>query len=197
MEPHAAEVFSRAPLALDTAPADVADRECAAGFLQYTGRSVDGSPQPLTGSAHPRFALRLSGYQSQTATERGSPMNSTPRTAFVLFGGALLTVLAVGCGGGDKGDSTSTSTTPTTSTSTVTSTDTPTTTAPGATATVPGEGPGAGAGPGGASASVPGGGGAGAGPGGASAEVPGGTGAGAGPGGASASVPGLPPVHVP
>ncbi len=58
-------------------------------------------------------------------------MNSTPRTALVLFGGALLTVVAVGCGGGDKGDSTSTSsTTETTSTSTVTTTTgAPTTTA--------------------------------------------------------------------
>src|SRR5262249_1580295 len=41
--PHAAEVFSRVPLAVNTALADVAERECAQGFVQYTGRSVDGS----------------------------------------------------------------------------------------------------------------------------------------------------------
>lgn len=47
-EPHAAEVFSREPLALNTALAEVAEGECAAGFLQYTGRPVDGSPFTLT-----------------------------------------------------------------------------------------------------------------------------------------------------
>lgn len=47
-EPHAAEVYSRVPLALNTALADVADRECAAGFATYTGRTVEGSPFTLT-----------------------------------------------------------------------------------------------------------------------------------------------------
>jgi hypothetical protein len=47
-EPHVAEVYSRVPLALNTALADVADRECAEGFAQYTGQSVDGSAFTLT-----------------------------------------------------------------------------------------------------------------------------------------------------
>jgi hypothetical protein len=47
-QPHVAEVFSRVPLALNTALADVADRACAAGFAQYTGRPVEGSPFSLT-----------------------------------------------------------------------------------------------------------------------------------------------------
>lgn len=40
---HAAEVYLRAPMAVDAAIADVADQQCAAGFSQYTGGSVDGS----------------------------------------------------------------------------------------------------------------------------------------------------------
>lgn len=40
---HAAEVYLRGPMAVNAAVADVANRECAAGFSQYTGRSVDGS----------------------------------------------------------------------------------------------------------------------------------------------------------
>src|ERR1700757_5057143 len=45
---HLAEVFLRAPMAVDTAIADVANRDCAAGFAPYTGRSVDGSPFSIT-----------------------------------------------------------------------------------------------------------------------------------------------------
>jgi hypothetical protein len=40
---HAAEVYLRGPLAVDTAIADVANRECTAGFSRYTGQSVDDS----------------------------------------------------------------------------------------------------------------------------------------------------------
>jgi hypothetical protein len=47
-QPHAAEVFSRAPLAVNTALADVADRECAEGFVRYTGQAIDGSRFTLT-----------------------------------------------------------------------------------------------------------------------------------------------------
>jgi hypothetical protein len=36
---HAAEVYLRGPMAVDAAIADVADRQCAAGFSQYAGRS--------------------------------------------------------------------------------------------------------------------------------------------------------------
>lgn len=45
---HAAEVYLRAPAAVNAAIADVANRECDAGFSQYTGRSVDGSPFAVT-----------------------------------------------------------------------------------------------------------------------------------------------------
>ena len=36
--PHAAEVFLRAPVEVNAAIADVADRQCAAGVAEYTGR---------------------------------------------------------------------------------------------------------------------------------------------------------------
>jgi hypothetical protein len=42
--PHLAEVYLRAPMAVNTAVANVATKDCAAGFAPYTGRSVDGSP---------------------------------------------------------------------------------------------------------------------------------------------------------
>lgn len=45
---HLAEVYLRAPMAVDTAIATVANRDCAAGFAPYTGRSVDGSPFSIT-----------------------------------------------------------------------------------------------------------------------------------------------------
>jgi hypothetical protein len=45
---HAAEVYLRGPLAVNAAVADVANRECAAGFSQYTGQSADGSPFVVT-----------------------------------------------------------------------------------------------------------------------------------------------------
>lgn len=46
--PHAAEAYSRAPVAVNAAIADVADRECAAGFNRYTGRTVVASPYTIT-----------------------------------------------------------------------------------------------------------------------------------------------------
>jgi hypothetical protein len=45
---HLAEVYLRAPTAVNTAIANVANRDCAAGFAPYTGRSVDGSPFSIT-----------------------------------------------------------------------------------------------------------------------------------------------------
>ena len=45
---HLAEVYLRAPMAVDTAIANVANRDCAAGFAPYTGQSVDGSPFSIT-----------------------------------------------------------------------------------------------------------------------------------------------------
>ena len=45
---HLAEVYLRAPMAVDTAVANVASRDCAAGFASYTGQSVDGSRYSVT-----------------------------------------------------------------------------------------------------------------------------------------------------
>ena len=45
---HLAEVFLRAPMAVDTAIANVASRDCAAGFAPYTGQPVDGSRFSIT-----------------------------------------------------------------------------------------------------------------------------------------------------
>jgi hypothetical protein len=42
--PHRAEVYLRAPMAVNTAIADVIDRTCGQGFAQYTGHAVgDGT----------------------------------------------------------------------------------------------------------------------------------------------------------
>lgn len=45
---HAAEVYLRGPLAVNAAIADVANRQCASGFPQYTRQSVDGSSYAVT-----------------------------------------------------------------------------------------------------------------------------------------------------
>jgi hypothetical protein len=45
---HAAEVYLRAPLEVNAAVTEVANRECVAGFSDYTGRSVEGSPYAVT-----------------------------------------------------------------------------------------------------------------------------------------------------
>ncbi|MGH3563842.1 MAG: hypothetical protein ACRDTN_19185 [Mycobacterium sp.] len=45
---HGAEVYSRVPVAVNAAIADVANRECAAEFTRYTGRSVNDSPFTVT-----------------------------------------------------------------------------------------------------------------------------------------------------
>jgi hypothetical protein len=45
---HLAEVYLRAPMAVDSAIATVANRDCNAGFATYTGQSVDGSPYSVT-----------------------------------------------------------------------------------------------------------------------------------------------------
>jgi hypothetical protein len=46
--PHSAEVYLRAPVEVNAAIADVADRQCNAGFAQYTGQSVGGGPLAVT-----------------------------------------------------------------------------------------------------------------------------------------------------
>jgi hypothetical protein len=45
---HLAEVYLRHPMAVDTAIATVANRDCRAGFTPYTGQSVDGSRFSIT-----------------------------------------------------------------------------------------------------------------------------------------------------
>ena len=40
---HLAEVYLRAPMAVDSAVANVANQDCSAGFASYTGQSVDRS----------------------------------------------------------------------------------------------------------------------------------------------------------
>ena len=45
---HAAEVYARVPVAVNAAVADVADRECAAGFTGYIGQTVATSPFTIT-----------------------------------------------------------------------------------------------------------------------------------------------------
>jgi hypothetical protein len=45
---HAAEVYLRADVQVDAAVADVADRECAAGFTRYTGQAVGTGPLAVT-----------------------------------------------------------------------------------------------------------------------------------------------------
>jgi hypothetical protein len=45
---HEAEVYLRAPVEVNAAISDVANRECALGFSRYTGGSIDGSPFAIT-----------------------------------------------------------------------------------------------------------------------------------------------------
>ncbi|MBV8787441.1 MAG: hypothetical protein JOZ00_12215 [Mycobacterium sp.] len=45
---HLAEVYLRAPMAVDSAIATVANRDCAAGFAPYTGQSVGGGRFSIT-----------------------------------------------------------------------------------------------------------------------------------------------------
>jgi len=46
--PHAAEVYLRAPIPVNAAVTEVANRECVAGLPDYTGRSFDESPYSVT-----------------------------------------------------------------------------------------------------------------------------------------------------
>lgn len=45
---HLAEVYLRAPLAVDAAIATVANRHCTAGFASYTGQSIDAGRFSIT-----------------------------------------------------------------------------------------------------------------------------------------------------
>jgi hypothetical protein len=46
--PHAAEVYLRAPVVVNAAIADVANRRCAVGFSQYTGQPVGAGGYSIT-----------------------------------------------------------------------------------------------------------------------------------------------------
>jgi hypothetical protein len=46
--PHQAEVYLLAPLAVNAAIADVANQKCAEGFSPYTGQTIDGGPFTMT-----------------------------------------------------------------------------------------------------------------------------------------------------
>ncbi len=77
---HLAEVYLRAPVAVDSAIATVANRECAAGFTPYTGQSVGGSPYSVT--------YLIDSRQDRTGTD------PTPSTVICLLqaaNGQLLT----------------------------------------------------------------------------------------------------------
>jgi hypothetical protein len=77
--PHQAEVYLLAPLAVNTAIADVANQKCAEGFSPYTGQPVDSSPFTVT--------YLIDSNQDRTTN------NPTPSTAICFLqsanGGAL------------------------------------------------------------------------------------------------------------
>jgi hypothetical protein len=68
---HLAEVYLRAPVAVDNAIANVANRVCAAGVAPYTGQSLDGSPFSV--------AYLIDSYQDRTGD------NPTPSTVICLL----------------------------------------------------------------------------------------------------------------
>ncbi|BDX33537.1 putative lipoprotein LppN [Mycobacterium antarcticum] len=78
--PHRAEVFQRAPMAVNTAIADVVDRTCAQGFAEYTGRSANDGTYSST--------YLIDSNQNRTSS------NPEPSTVICLLeapGGGLLT----------------------------------------------------------------------------------------------------------
>jgi hypothetical protein len=77
---HLAEVYLRAPLAVDTAIATVANRNCTAGIAPYIGQPVDNSPFSVT--------YLIDSNQDRTGA------NPTPSTVICLLqaaNGQLLT----------------------------------------------------------------------------------------------------------
>lgn len=69
--PHQAEVYLLAPLAVNTAVADVANEKCTAGFVTYTGHAVTDSPYTVT--------YLIDSNQDRTAD------NPTPSTAICFL----------------------------------------------------------------------------------------------------------------
>jgi hypothetical protein len=79
--PHQAEVYLRAPLAVNTAVADVADRKCNEGFTKYTGEPVGSGTFSIT--------YLIDSNQNRTSS------NPDPSTVICLLqsaGGDVLTV---------------------------------------------------------------------------------------------------------
>jgi hypothetical protein len=68
---HLAEVYLRAPMGVDAAVANVANKDCNAGFAPYTGRSVDVSPFSIT--------FLIDSNQDRTGA------NPTPSTVICLL----------------------------------------------------------------------------------------------------------------
>lgn len=77
--PHQAEVYLLAPLAVNTAVADVAEQKCNEGFSPYTGQSVAGSPYTV--------AYLIDSNQDRTTN------NPTPSTAICFLQAASGEVL--------------------------------------------------------------------------------------------------------
>ncbi len=68
---HLAEVYLRAPVAVDNAITNVANRACAAGVAPYTGQSLDGSPLSVT--------YLIDSFQDRTGAD------PTPSTVICLL----------------------------------------------------------------------------------------------------------------
>ena len=71
---HLAEVYLRAPMAVNSAVADVANLDCAAGFAPYTGHAIAGTPLSIT--------YLIDSNQDRTGA------NPTPSTVICLLQGA-------------------------------------------------------------------------------------------------------------
>jgi len=71
---HLAEVYLRAPMAVDSAVAAVANRDCKAGLVPYTGQSADGGPYTIT--------YLIDSNQDRTGAD------PTPSTVICLLQGA-------------------------------------------------------------------------------------------------------------
>lgn len=69
--PHRAEVYLRAPMAVNTAVADVVDRTCGQGLADYTGNTVDDGTYATTSL--------IDSNQNRTSS------NPTPSTVICLL----------------------------------------------------------------------------------------------------------------
>ncbi|WP_437339965.1 hypothetical protein [Mycobacterium asiaticum] len=72
--PHLAEVFLRAPVAVDSAIGTVADQACTGGVVPYTGKPVAGSPYSV--------AWLIDSHMDRTGAD------PTPSTVICLLQGA-------------------------------------------------------------------------------------------------------------